>query len=300
VNEISARTISIIIVNYKVPLELADCIQSISDASDVIPSEIIVVDNASLDDSQSIILERFPKIRWIQNDRNYGFAAAVNRGLESSTGTIVLLINPDARIRSGSLDAFRRFFESRSEAGIVGGRVLNPDGSLQAQCRRNIPALGPAFFRLFGLSRWFPMHQWSSGYEMSKQNSNETQTIEAVSGAFMAFRKVLVSEIGFMDDGFFLFGEDLDYCYRSILAGKSNYYLPEAIATHERGASRKKRPLRTTWHIHQAMHRFYKKHQAEFHNPVVNLAIYFVIWFRWFIMNAIELTSLLTSTGKMI
>jgi len=273
--------ISIVIVNYKVPDLLIKCIEKVNDSKYSGDIEIIVVDNDSQDNSKERALNAFPEITWIQNPENLGFATAVNRGVENSKGDLILLLNPDCELHPEALQRMETFAENNPAAGVIGGKMLSPDGSFQRQCRRSFPKPGPAFFRLFGFSRLFPSHRLSTAYELSLDNIDQTHEVDAVSGALLFTPRSVWTQVDGMDEGYFLYGEDLDYCYRVLKAGYRILYYPKAIVFHIKGASRKKRPVRTLWHTHYAMHRFYKHHIAEDKFFLVNHSIYLMIWIRW-------------------
>lgn len=292
--------ISIIIVNYKVPDLLKKCIESLRSADGRNGFEIVVIDNASGDESKALITSAYPEVLWIQNDRNTGFASAVNAGFARTRGDIVMLLNPDTEIHPDSLSVCAEFFRSHPEAGIVGGKILNPDGSMQPQCRRRIPDPGAAFFRLFGLAGLFPKHPLSVRYELPPDDADSTREVEAVSGALMCIRRDILTELGGLDSRFFLYGEDLDICYRAAMAGHRIYYHPGIAAIHVRGASRRKLPFRTLWHIHHAMARFYSKHQARQHSIGLNFLVYVAIWCRWTGMSMAEAVLRLTGQRKAV
>jgi GT2 family glycosyltransferase len=288
--------ISVVIVNYKVPHLLKNCVDALKKIDRRESIQIIIVDNDSGDDSKKIITLKHPDVTWIQNSKNEGFSKAVNRGMEKAEGEFILLLNPDTEIYPGSVNACEKFFDSHPDAGIIGGKVLNPDGSVQPQCRRKIPNPGSAFFRLFGLTKLFPGHHLAGDYELPLVNLDNVHEVEAVSGALMCIRKDLMLKLNGMDGNFFLYGEDLDICYRTTEAGFKIYFHPEVVAVHHRGASRKKRPFRTLWYIHQAMVHFYSKHQASGHTIFTNLIIYTAIWLRWIGMSMYEIA--VKVTGK--
>jgi len=290
--------ISVVIVNYKVPHLLKKCVDALKKIDGRESVQIIIVDNDSGDESRNIITLDHPDVIWIQNSRNEGFSKAVNLGLEKAAGNLILLLNPDTEIYPGSISACENFFTSHPDAGIIGGKVLNPDGSVQPQCRRKIPSPGSAFFRLFGFTKLFPEHRLAGAYELPLENLDAVHEVEAVSGALMCIRKDLLLDLNGMDGNFFLYGEDLDICYRAAQAGFKIYFHPEVIAVHHRGASRKKRPFRTLWYIHHAMARFYTKHQASGHTLFLNLIIYTAIWLRWTGLSLYEIAAKLSGKRK--
>ncbi len=276
--------LSIIIVNYKVSHLLEKCLEKIQETEFSENYEIVVVDNDSDDGSQEMVSEKFPEVVFIQNSKNVGFARAVNKGVTQSRGEYILLLNPDTELHDGALSALISFYQDHPDAGVVGGKIINTDGSFQKQCRRNIPRPMPALFRLSGLNRLFPETALATAYELPVDGINSPHAVEAVSGALLCSPRKIWDEIGAMDEGYFLYGEDLDYCYRVMKAGYTNYYCPGAVAHHHHGASRKKRPVRTLWHTHYAMHRFYKIHLAGDGSILLKCCIISSIWVRWLIL----------------
>ena len=288
--------LSIIIVNYKSHDPLQKCLQSLY-TSDSVRWEVIIIDNSPEESSDREFIQSFPEIIWIKNPRNLGFAKAVNIAIEKSKGEIFVLLNPDSIIFPETLNNIELFFQSNPKAGIIGGQLQNPDGSIQPQCRRNIPNISSAIFRLFYLNVLFPNRSFAKNYELPLENLDQIQAVPAVSGALMAFQRQLYEKIGGLDEGFFLFGEDLDYCYRSLLAGFENFYIPSIKAIHHRGLSRKKRHLRTFWNTHHAMARFYRKHQAAKNPIILNLVVYLGIWIRWSLFFSVGCLKMLFSKG---
>jgi O-antigen biosynthesis protein len=273
--------ISVVIVNFKVCDLLDKCITSVYSTDSDIPIEVIVVDNASEDGSEEIITQKYRSVKWIQMTENLGFAKAVNAGIAIASGDLILLVNPDSEIRRGSFSALSDFVKTHGDIGVIGGKIISPDGTFQRQCRRSIPTPSAAFFRLFGLTRFFPGSKFSSRYELLPTDLDSISEIEVVSGALMAFYKTAAQRIGYFDEKYFLFGEDMDFCYRMTRSGLTNYYVPGMSAVHLRGASRACAPYRTLFHTHFAMARFFRKFQAKEYSIVFNCSVYILIWLRY-------------------
>ena len=289
---------SVLIVSYKVPEILRKCLNHLYPAAENISIEVIIIDNASGDDSKHIVSAEFPDIIWLQNSKNLGFAKAVNQGIKKANGTFILLLNPDTEIQPGTFQAFNQAFRSLNHPGILGGKVLNNDGSFQTQCRRNIPDVMSSFVRLFGIHKLLPGWKFANTYELPLVNLDKTHSVEAVSGAFMCFHRDLIQAVGLFDEGYFLFGEDLDYCYRSLMNGYTNYFIPDAEVVHAKGLSREKRPIKTLFNTHHAMARFYNKHQSENHFVLFNWLIYAMIWMRWIALTSAQLFKYAFSRGS--
>jgi len=278
----SKPKISVLIVNYKVPKLLLGCLSSIELSETSNDIEVFVIDNDSGDQSQELVTQRYPAVTWIQNERNLGFAQAVNIGVKSCSGHFILLLNPDCVLDRCAVEVFTTFLSQHQDVGIAGGKLLNTDGSFQPQCRRNLPKPMASFFRLFGLHKLFSNHPLARKFENPVGNLDESHEVEAVSGAFLCINRHIFEKVGYFDENYFLYGEDLDFCHRVSLGGYKICYLPDAVATHVRGASREKRPVRTLWYTHHAMFRYYRKFLASDCNFILNCIIYIMIWMRWF------------------
>ena len=269
--------LSVIVVNYNAREHLRECLSSVADHAGPIRYEQIVVDNASTDGSSEYLATNFPELHLLQNASNVGFGRACNQGFAVSRGNFLLLLNPDARIVSGLLSDALDYFRQHADVGILGGKVLNPDGSLQTACRRSIPTTRSAFFHLAGLSRMFPKHRKFGEYNLAFLDADETADVGAVSGSFLMVRREVMESILGFDERFFMYGEDLDLCLRAARAGKRVVYWPRIAAVHSKGASVKSRRFASWFHFYDAMWLFYKKHYGK--APWwKNAAVYCAIW----------------------
>lgn len=252
--------LSIIIVNYNVRAFLENALVSIRKAMQGIDGEIVVVDNASDDGSAEMVRGKFPEVRLIVNDRNIGFAAANNRGLESCSGAYLLLLNPDTILREDTLRVMVGFMESHPDAGLAGCRIMNPDGTLQLACRRSFPTPWIALTKIVGLSTLFPRTRLFGQYNLTYLNPDETYEVDAVSGSFMMVRRAVVEAVGELDEQFFMYGEDLDWCYRIKRAGWKIYYVHETQIIHYKGESARRSNLDEVTLFYEAMRVFVRKH----------------------------------------
>jgi GT2 family glycosyltransferase/lipopolysaccharide/colanic/teichoic acid biosynthesis glycosyltransferase len=253
-------SLSIIIVSFNVKDFLFQAIHSIRKAIRNLSAEIIVVDNASWDGSVSMLEKSFPDVRIISNPTNLGFARANNRGIQESRGEYIVLMNPDTIVQEDTFETLLNFFSQDSQVGMAGCKILNPDGSLQLACRRSFPTPWVAFTKLVGLSRLFPKNRYFGRYNLTYLNPDEVTEVEAISGSFMMVRKNLVDEVGLLDESFFLYGEDLDWCYRIRKAGWKIYYVTATQIVHYKGASSKKAQFDTLLLFYRAMLQFVRKH----------------------------------------
>ncbi len=252
--------ISIIIVNYNVKEFLLNALESVFKAAQNLTLEVIVVDNASEDGSVEAVESHYPQVLLIRNKENLGFGKANNIGLEKATGRFILLLNPDTIVREDTFVKMLAFFESHPEAGMAGCKVLNPDGTLQLACRRSFPGPWTSFTKVTGLSSLFPKSKLFAKYNLTYLDENETYEVDAISGSFMMFRKDVYEKIGGFDPRFFMYGEDLDFCYRVKQAGYKVYYYHETEIIHYKGESTKRSPLDETKIFYDAMKLFVNKH----------------------------------------
>ena len=158
--------------------------------------------------------KKHPSVKLIENDTNVGFARANNRALHLASGKYVLLLNPDTVLRRDTLSTMIDFLDNHPETGAAGCKVINPDGSLQLACRRGFPTPGVAFFKMIGLSNLFPRSKTFGAYNLNYLDPDSLAEVDAISGSFMMLRKEVLDSIGFLDKDFFMYGEDLDLCYR--------------------------------------------------------------------------------------
>ncbi len=255
--------ISIIIVNYNVKEFLQNLIHSIYKATANISSEIIIVDNASDDGSAEFVREKFPEVKIILNDKNLGFSKANNIGLKAAKGKYLLLLNPDTLVSENTFDELIKFFRSTPNAGLAGCKILNPEGTLQLACRRSFPGPWTSFCKVTGLSTLFPQSRIFARYNLTYLDENQTYEVDAISGSFMMFTREVYEKVGGLDEQFFMYGEDLDFCYRVQKAGYKVYYVHSTQIIHYKGESTKRSSLDETKFFYNAMHLFVRKHLSS-------------------------------------
>jgi GT2 family glycosyltransferase len=253
-------TLTIVIVNYNSKDFLHRCLDSLFEQTALDSFGVVVVDNASEDQDFSAIEAQHPSVAVILNEQNLGFAAACNQGLRHFRADNYLLLNPDCVVGMKAVDKCIDFLHRNRSVGIVGCRVNNPDGSLQLACRRRIPRPSTAFYRFSGLSRLFPNNPRFAAYNLSHIDEGQSHEVEAVSGSFLMFRHQVYEDTGGLDERFFLYGEDLDFCYRAALGGWKVFYHAAAEVTHYKNISSRRDPKRSTYHFYEAMETFYRKH----------------------------------------
>jgi N-acetylglucosaminyl-diphospho-decaprenol L-rhamnosyltransferase len=268
--------VGIIIVNWNTRDLLRRCLESVL-ASEGASASVCVVDNASHDRSAEMVAEEFPQVQLISNDRNIGYPAANNQGLKllgfgrssdealSNPATLpryALLLNPDTEMPPDALAKVVAFADAHPRTGVVGPRLVRLDGSLDLACRRSFPTPKISLYRMTGLSRLFPHSRVFGRYNLTYLDENETAEVDSVVGAFMLVREEAISEIGLLDESFFMYGEDLDWAYRMKAKGWQILYYPEVTVLHVKRASSRQNP-RAKVEFWRAMEIFYRKHYAR-------------------------------------
>ncbi|MBI4127501.1 MAG: glycosyltransferase family 2 protein [Parcubacteria group bacterium] len=254
-------TTSVIIVSYNVAEHLRRCLMSLA-LQTKLPDEIIVVDNASADETVSMIKREFPHVRLITNAENRGFAKAVNQAMRISRGEALLILNPDTEVPPTTLDALGSYLAQHTDVGIVGPKIIKPDGSLELGARKTLPTPNVAFFRMIGLARLFPRHKTFARYNLTYLDPDGIYPVDIVSGSCMLVRRVVAEKLSGFDERFFMYAEDIDFCYRAGQAGYNVHYVGAVTITHVHGASSRKRRLQSIFHFYRSMWLFYNKHFA--------------------------------------
>ncbi|NGZ10483.1 MAG: glycosyltransferase family 2 protein [Nitrospira sp. LK70] len=274
--------VSLIIVNYNAGDLLEVCVSSTANQAD----EVIVVDNASSDDSLAQLAAAFPgdrRLKIVRNRENLGFAAACNIGAELSTGSYLFFLNPDCVLTPNSVKQLLKTLEQYPDVGMVGGLLVNPDGTEQPGGRRAIPTPWRSFVRAFGLSRF--ADRWPRlffDFHLHKQPlPTHPIEVEAISGACMLVRRVAMQSVGHWDEGYFLHCEDLDFSMTLRGKGWKIMFVPDARIVHDKGGCSRSRPIFIEWHKHHGMMRFYRKFfQHQYPGPVMWL-VALGIWLRF-------------------
>lgn len=266
--------LSIIILNYNTCELTLKALRSVYASRTVYQFEVILIDNASSDSSVEKIREEFPQVRLIENQENVGFAKANNQGMRIATGRYVLLLNSDTIVQTDTLEIMIRFMDEHPVVGASGCKVILPDGSLDKACRRGFPTPSASFYYAFGISKLFPHVPRFNQYQLGYLNPDEEYPVDCLVGAFMLVRRKAIDKVGLLDEQFFMYGEDVDWCYRIKQAGWTNYYYPKTHIIHYKGASSRKRPLKIVYEFHRAMYLFHRKHFRSRYSLPTNLLVY--------------------------
>jgi GT2 family glycosyltransferase len=280
--------VSIIIVHYNVKYFLEQALHSLKRASGNLQVETFVIDNNSPDDSVEWIRDRFPDVHIIANQENVGFAKANNQGMAVARGRYFLILNPDVILQENTLDVLVDFMNQHPDVGAVGPKIISPQGTIDHNSRRSFPTPWVAFCKLSGLSNLFPNSPFFSKYALSYIDPDLMMDVDVLSGACMMVRREAYQKVGGFDEDYFMFGEDIDWCYGIKQTGWRICYNPSTRIIHYKGESTKRSNIKRDKHFYGAMHLFVRKNiqmrlQWLFH-PLLDVAIF--------------VRSLLARTGK--
>ncbi len=279
-----APGLDVVIVSYRCAPLLRDCLRSLRDHAPSSPISVHVVDNASGDGSAQMVAEEFPEVLLTAAERNLGFSAANNIAIREGSAPYVLALNPDTEITAGALDRLIGLIESKPEIGIVGPRLELPDGSFDHASRRSSPTPLGALGHFTGLGRHSGAPASLAQYRAPEVAAGP---VDAVNGAFMLIRRSGLEAVGLFDEGYWMYMEDLDLCWRVTEAGWTTWYEPSATVIHVKAASSGgHRSLKLNHAFHYGMHRFYRSHCAADRNPLENASIYAAIWLKFCVSAA--------------
>lgn len=269
------------IVNWNTRDELRECLASILEQRDSVHLEVYVVDNASSDGSAEMVgCEFADSVTLIENSENRGFGAAHNQVIEQCSGRYVLLLNPDCRVLNPNLLRMMvDYMDSEKDIGMVGPRILNPDGSLQFSARR-FPPMFAGIFRHTALGRLFPDNRFVKGYLMTDVSHDRIMDVDWLSGAALMCRREAFEEIGLLDERFFMYCEDVDWCKRAHDAGWRVVYYPEVEISHRIGAASDKNPIPMIKQHHRSMLLYFIKHNATSPKILLTPFVVVALWLR--------------------
>ena len=249
--------LSIIIVNWNTKDLLLQCLKSVYKAVKEMETEVIVIDNGSQDGSRIEVTGTFPAVQLIENSKNLGFAKAANQGLRKASGRYALLLNPDAQVKEGAIDRMCSFMDAHPEAGVVGTQLLNADGSKQNSIA-NFPSLATELLNKSLLRRLFP-----DRFPGKERDYPEPVEVDSVIGAGMMVRRDTMEQVGLLDEGYFLFLEETDWCYRMKKTGWKIYHVPRAEIYHFQGKSAEREKNRARVEYYRSRYHFFKKNRGS-------------------------------------
>lgn len=255
----SQPDLSVIIVNWNTGDLLRQCLESLRRQAATARFETLVVDNASKDGSGDMAQALFPEVQFIANAENLGFAAANNKAIRLAHGRHLLLLNPDTCVRPGALQAIVEHLDRHSDVGALGCQLLNPDGTIQVSCS-HLPTLGNVALRSLGLSRLFAKSPRLARPKMTYWGHDEEREVDQPSGACLAIRRATWDQVGPLDEGFFMYYEEVDLCFRLKRAGWRIRFTPTAQVVHYGGQSSQQNLDARIVAYHASLLRFFRKH----------------------------------------
>jgi N-acetylglucosaminyl-diphospho-decaprenol L-rhamnosyltransferase len=266
--------LQVVIVSYRCETLLRSCLRSLRDHSPEREMSVHVVDNASGDGTAPMVEREFGDVRLTRCARNLGFGAANNLAIRAGEEPYVLALNPDTEITAGALDRLCGLLDERPELGIVGPRLALLDGSFDHAAKRSFPTPLGALGHFARIGRRSSAGRLAQ-YRATELGEHQPGAVDAVNGAFMLIRRAALEQVGLFDEGYWMYMEDLDLCYRFAEAGWITWYEPSVTVIHAKaGTSGKHRATRLNYAFHYGMLRFYRAHYAPRHSPLYNLTIY--------------------------
>jgi hypothetical protein len=281
---------SVCIVTYQSAAFLRGCLRSLYESAPRSSFEVVVVDNGSDDGVQAMLGREFPSVHLIQNLKNEGYTRPMNQALRAGRGAFLLQLNPDTIVLPQALDQLVASLRSHPEVGIVGPKVLNRDGTLQMPCRRGEPRPLAVIAYFTGLARLFPKSRRLGGYLLNYLEEDQPAEVAGVSGSCMLIRREVVDQIGYLDERYFAYQEDADYCFRARQAGWKVMYFPEAQIVHfgGQGGSRVQ-PYRSIVAWHRSYWLYYRRYLAQDYFFLFNWFYYFLMLVKLFLTLGINL-----------
>jgi GT2 family glycosyltransferase len=275
--------LSIIIVNWNVKELLGNCLHSLPDigqTADSPTSEIIVVDSASTDGSPEMVRQEFPQVRLIASSENLGYAGGNNVGAAAAQGRYLFLLNPDTIVKPGALAHMVAYMDGHPQAGALGPQLLWPDGGVQSS-RRRFPTPGSLFWESTLLGQWFPHNRHIQRYHFMDRAEDEPQAVDWVVGAAILIRRDAWQQVGPLEEGFFMYFEETDWCRRSAAAGWEVHYLPAAQVIHYEGKSSEQVVAARALRFQRSKLRYARKYFGAGWATLLRLFLWVTFAFQW-------------------
>lgn len=282
--------LGIVIVNWNTADELERCLETVFASEGDISYRVVVVDNDSTDGSPDMVREKFPRAELLETGKNLGYPKGNNVGLrhlgyhgiakvDADAPRYALLLNPDTELPSTALYEMLQFMDSRPDIGIAGPKLILPDGSLDKACRRGFPTPMVSFYHFSGLAKIFPDNERFGRYNMTFADPDDELEVDSVVGAYLQIRKDAIQKVGLLDEVYFMYAEDIDWCYRVKQAGwKVWYYAPVRVQHVKRAASKKS--TKAQFEFWRAMLIFYRKYYRDTTPFIVHSIILMALLFK--------------------
>lgn len=275
--------LSIIIVPYKCKDQLDITLAAVYASKTSYTYEVFIIDNDSRDGTVEMVRQKYlsrpelaAKTTLLENT-NEGFGRANNRGLKLAKGDYILLLNPDTKVAPENFQVMLDFVKTRPDVGIATCKLIKANGELDWACRRSEPNPAVSFYRLFGLQKLFPKSERFGAYNLTNKPIDQETEVDACTGAYMLIPREAYEKVGGFDEAFFMYGEDLDLCFRVRAAGYKVWYYPKTMSYHYKGQSSKKASVRSLRAFHHAMWIYYQKHYYHKYAKLISLAVFLAI-----------------------
>jgi len=284
--------LSIIIVPHRAKEEMKVTLDAVYNSKTNYSYEVIIVDNDSQDGTVEMIRQGYlsrPEIAaktTLVENANEGFGKGNNRGMEMARGDYILLLNPDTKVAEDNFQVMVDFMKAHPEVGMASSKLIKANGEIDWASRRSEPNPKIAFYRLSGLQYLMPKK--FGGYNVLDKHVDEETEVECIVGAYMMISRDCYRKVGGFDEDFFMYGEDVDLCYRVRAAGYKIWYYPKTYSYHYKGQSSKKASAATLYHFHNAMWIYYNKHYRQKSNFIMTALVYLGIWARYYLKLAIN------------
>jgi hypothetical protein len=287
------RDLSIIVLAFRGYEKLAETVNAVFASRTSYRYEVIVVDNGSADGTaerfeKELVGSQQPNLKLIRNI-NEGFAKGSNLGIKNSSGKYILLLNPDTAVQTDTIQTCMDYIITHPIIGALGCKLIKADGKLDLASRRSFPNPTNALFRFLQLPKLFPKNKHFSSYNLMYTSEDETTEVDSLSGAFMLVPRTLLQQVGLLDEDYFMYGEDIDLCYKIKEAGYKVVYFPKTFTYHYKGQSSKKTPDLMLYQFHKSMWIFYKKHYIKKYPAVLGWLVYLGIWLRFSVLIFLNL-----------
>ncbi|OPX90608.1 MAG: N-acetylglucosaminyl-diphospho-decaprenol L-rhamnosyltransferase [Pelotomaculum sp. PtaB.Bin104] len=280
--------LSVIIVNWNTRDILRDCLKSVYEQTTDIVFEVIVIDNASSDGSREMVRAEFPQVILIENTQNRGFAAANNQGMRICRGRYVLLLNSDTVVLDKAIQKVMSFADKHPEASVIGCKVLNPDKTLQPTCFM-FPSLLNLLLSTTYLYKLFPCSRFFGREQMSWWDRNDVRQVDVVTGCFMLVRREAIEQVGLMDEDYFMYAEETDWCWRFKRAGWNNLFYPDSQIIHLGGQSSKQVRVAMIVQLRRAILQFIRKNYGalQYYLGSILVLIFYMVRIPYWLFLAV-------------